>query len=477
MAREACAHSSRRRRALQTDRASPARTMIPESVTELRVRYAETDQMGVVYHANYLIWCEIARTDLIRTFGASYRELEERGVRLAVSEASVRYIAAARYDDRIRVETRLSRVTSRTMIFDYTILNADSSQRLATASTTLISLDPSNRVTVLPAEVRRALSGRRGARCVVAARSRSSLSPHARAARRVRVRRFRGAILLVDCGRCRRATGGCSRWPTSVASTPRWCREFSARARAPSARPRRSRWGRCTARCWRPRCARSSSDRDTTVAANAAYALGMLADTGRRSRRSRTRSTRRPRWAERRVGARPDRRAGASGDRGRARTQFAAPSCARARRAAPRDVPAQAGAGRSRAPVARGHERARALERRLCDRAPVRARGRARPHPARVRHERRDSRAGGARVLASRRGRLPRRRSCARRSPRSRDDPNAHVRINALHSLATYGVSSMRVVVERHASIAMRTCASPPRRSSAPCSTTTAPRG
>jgi len=133
--------------------------MIPESVTEVRVRYAETDQMGVVYHTNYLIWCEIARTDLIRMFGASYRELEERGIRLAVSEASVRYIAAARYDDRIRVETRLSRVTSRTLIFDYTILNADTMQRLATASTTLISLDASNRVSVLPADVRRALSG------------------------------------------------------------------------------------------------------------------------------------------------------------------------------------------------------------------------------------------------------------------------------------------------------------------------------
>ena len=127
--------------------------------TSLRVRYAETDQMGVVYHANYLIWCEIARTDLIRTLGASYRELEERGIRLAVSEASVRYIAAARYDDRIRVEARLTSVTSRTMIFDYTILNADSKQRLATASTTLISLDAANRVSVLPADVRRALSG------------------------------------------------------------------------------------------------------------------------------------------------------------------------------------------------------------------------------------------------------------------------------------------------------------------------------
>ena len=71
----------------------------------------------------------------------------------------MRYIAAARYDDRIRVETRLSRVTSRTMIFDYTILNADTMQRLATASTTLISLDAANRVSVLPADVRRALSG------------------------------------------------------------------------------------------------------------------------------------------------------------------------------------------------------------------------------------------------------------------------------------------------------------------------------
>ena len=132
---------------------------VPESVTELRVRYAETDQMGIVYHAHYLVWCEIARTDLIRTLGASYRELEERGLRLAVAEASVRYISPAHYDDRIRVETRLSGVTSRTMIFEYTILNADSSERLATASTTLISLDSSNRVVTLPSDVRRALSG------------------------------------------------------------------------------------------------------------------------------------------------------------------------------------------------------------------------------------------------------------------------------------------------------------------------------
>jgi acyl-CoA thioester hydrolase len=130
-----------------------------QSVTELRVRYAETDQMGVVYHSHYLVWCEIARTDLIRTFGASYRDIEARGIRLAVAEASVRYIAPARYDDRIRVETRLSGVTSRTMIFDYTIVNADSLERLATARTTLISLNGEHRVVTLPADVRRALAG------------------------------------------------------------------------------------------------------------------------------------------------------------------------------------------------------------------------------------------------------------------------------------------------------------------------------
>ena len=82
-------------------------------VSELRVRYAETDQMGVVYHANYLIWCEIGRTDFIRQHGVSYAELEEQGVLLAVSEATLRLHAAARYDELVRVETTLAEVKSR----------------------------------------------------------------------------------------------------------------------------------------------------------------------------------------------------------------------------------------------------------------------------------------------------------------------------------------------------------------------------
>jgi acyl-CoA thioester hydrolase len=126
----------------------------PVTRVEFRVRYAETDRMGVVYHGNYLIWCEIGRTEHIRQFGMSYREMEERGVALAVAEASIRYQKAARYDDTIRVETTLADVSSRTVTFDYAILNADSQDRLATARTMLVSLDRANRVVAIPAEFR-----------------------------------------------------------------------------------------------------------------------------------------------------------------------------------------------------------------------------------------------------------------------------------------------------------------------------------
>ncbi|HEX8724686.1 MAG TPA: thioesterase family protein [Gemmatimonadaceae bacterium] len=122
--------------------------------SELRVRYAESDQMGVVYHANYLIWCEIGRTDFIREFGVSYAEMERRGVALAVSEATLRYHDAARYDDRIVVETRLADVRSRAVTFDYLILNADTGARLVSARTVLVSLDASGRPSALPAEFR-----------------------------------------------------------------------------------------------------------------------------------------------------------------------------------------------------------------------------------------------------------------------------------------------------------------------------------
>jgi acyl-CoA thioester hydrolase len=118
------------------------------------VRYAETDQMGVVHHANYLLYCEVGRTDFLRSLGTSYAELEKEGVRLPVAEITLRYHASAKYDDRIRVETSLSEVKSRTVTFDYLIINASSETRLVTASTTLVSLDDRGQVTALPSQLR-----------------------------------------------------------------------------------------------------------------------------------------------------------------------------------------------------------------------------------------------------------------------------------------------------------------------------------
>ena len=127
-------------------------------VTELRVRYAETDQMGVVYHTNYLIWCEVGRTDYIRSLGTSYADLERTGVALAVIELSLRCHAPARYDDPIRVETTLADVRSRTLTFDYQVLHAESKARLASARTVLMSVDRDGRAAAFPGELRARLA-------------------------------------------------------------------------------------------------------------------------------------------------------------------------------------------------------------------------------------------------------------------------------------------------------------------------------
>jgi acyl-CoA thioester hydrolase len=120
--------------------------------TELRVRYSETDQMGVVYHAHYLVWCEVARTDFIRTFGASYAELERQGLFLAVTEANIRYHASARYDDTIRVQVWLESVQTRAVTFGYRILRTEAAgeKHLASASTRLVGLGTDGRSRPLP---------------------------------------------------------------------------------------------------------------------------------------------------------------------------------------------------------------------------------------------------------------------------------------------------------------------------------------
>jgi acyl-CoA thioester hydrolase len=131
---------------------------------ELRVRYAETDQMGIVYHANYLPWCEIARTELIRRVWKSYARVErEDGVLLAVTDATLRYHAPARYDDRIRVTAALEQVRSRAVTFLYRVERVEedgSATRLVTASTVLTGIDRAGVPRTLPTELVRAFRSR-----------------------------------------------------------------------------------------------------------------------------------------------------------------------------------------------------------------------------------------------------------------------------------------------------------------------------
>ncbi|MFN2636339.1 MAG: acyl-CoA thioesterase [Gemmatimonadaceae bacterium] len=121
---------------------------------EFRVRYAETDQMQVVYHSNYLVWCEIGRTEFIRALGTPYAELERQNVTLAVVEASLRFHAPARYDNMIRVTTTIAEVRSRTLTFEYLITNAETGERFVSASTKLASLTKDSRLTAIPDSLR-----------------------------------------------------------------------------------------------------------------------------------------------------------------------------------------------------------------------------------------------------------------------------------------------------------------------------------
>jgi acyl-CoA thioester hydrolase len=109
-------------------------TAVSESV--IRVRYQETDQMGVVYHANYLVWFEVGRTEWIRKLGYTYKDLEEKGLLLPVVDLHVRYAAPARYDDEVTVRTRITEVAGGKLTFHYEILRRDDGQLLVTGTTT-----------------------------------------------------------------------------------------------------------------------------------------------------------------------------------------------------------------------------------------------------------------------------------------------------------------------------------------------------
>jgi acyl-CoA thioester hydrolase len=126
---------------------------MPSSVTRLRVRYAETDKMGVVYYANYFAWCGVGRTDLMRALGWSYREMEHAGVSLPVIEARCEYKRPAKYDDEIEVRTEGRMLSPVRMQFDYEVVRLEDGVMAAAGVTVHAALDPAGRPCRLPKRV------------------------------------------------------------------------------------------------------------------------------------------------------------------------------------------------------------------------------------------------------------------------------------------------------------------------------------
>ena len=124
------------------------------SVSRLRVRYAETDQMGVVYYANYLVWFEVGRTDLLRENGWSYREMEVEGFSLPVTEAHCEYKSSAKYDDDIQVKTTGTMVSPVRVRFNYEVARAGDGALLATGFTVHATLNLAGRPCRLPERAR-----------------------------------------------------------------------------------------------------------------------------------------------------------------------------------------------------------------------------------------------------------------------------------------------------------------------------------
>lgn len=125
----------------------------PQAINEtrLRVRYAETDQMGVVYHANHFIWFEVGRVELLRQLGFSYRDMESQdNCFIAVAEAKCRYRAPVRYDEEVTVRTELLNVRDSVVHFGYELRRTDDGTLLAEGETTHIVTDADMKIAVLP---------------------------------------------------------------------------------------------------------------------------------------------------------------------------------------------------------------------------------------------------------------------------------------------------------------------------------------
>ena len=129
------------------------------SLSRVRVRYAETDKMGIVYYANYLVWFEVGRTDLLREHGWSYREMEIDGLSLPVVEAACAYRRPALYDDELEVRTTGVLLSPVRVRFDYRVVRPADAATVAEGHTVHASLDRSGRPARLPERARKGFQG------------------------------------------------------------------------------------------------------------------------------------------------------------------------------------------------------------------------------------------------------------------------------------------------------------------------------
>ena len=128
------------------------------SSSTLRVRYAETDQMGVAWHGQFFAWFEVGRTDLLRSRGFTYRELEAQDLRLPVIEAQARFLKPALYDDVIEIRTRITAVSGARVAFAYEVLREGTPGPLATGATSHAAVDSHGKPRRLPQDLRRVLA-------------------------------------------------------------------------------------------------------------------------------------------------------------------------------------------------------------------------------------------------------------------------------------------------------------------------------
>jgi len=129
-----------------------------QTASIVRVRYAETDKMGVVYHSNYLIWFEIGRTDWLRDTGWTYRDMEADGIQLPVIEAHCEYRQGARYDDDVEIRTRASKLSPVRVRFEYEVIRRADGATLATGHTVHATIDRQGRPIRMPDRVKELFS-------------------------------------------------------------------------------------------------------------------------------------------------------------------------------------------------------------------------------------------------------------------------------------------------------------------------------